>query len=82
MVNGGNANESASDSQILKAKGYMDKSYNSTEMYFKWWYALGDVEMGWHEAGIDCDAHLFMKNDYYINGEKMTREEALANIGA
>ena len=82
MVNGGTLSETASDSQILKEKGYMDESYGTKELLAKWLFVYMDIESGWHAAGIDSDVHIFTKNEYSINGEEMTRKEALENIGA
>ena len=74
-VSGGNSDELAGDSIVLSRMGY---GTPKKEIDLITRPALRrEVVKCWAEAGVECRYDGFVRNRYYINGERVTREEAL-----
>lgn len=76
-VSGGSAQQMAEDSQFLnELGGYCDrygtwKTFWSDDTY-------NDIKRGWAKVGVkvNLDNGLLHSNKYYIDGKRVTREEA------
>ena len=74
-VSGGNSEELAGDSIVLSRMGY---GTPKKEIDLITRPALRrEVVKCWAEAGVECRYDGFVRNRYFINGERVTREEAL-----
>ena len=82
MVNGGTVNEIVMDSQVLYDKGYLSESYNKTEVVLAWFYCIAKVCKCWSMTGITCDPGFFGANKYWLDGQEISRGEALRHIHA
>ena len=40
------------------------------------------VDKAWEKAGVRCVTNYFLTNDYYVNGKKVSRIEALEYVNA
>ena len=77
-VSGGNSDELAGDSIVLSRMGY---GTPKKELDLITRPALRrEVVKCWADAGVECRYDGFVRNKYYINGEKVTREEALKYV--
>ena len=77
-VSGGNSEELAGDSIVLSKMGYGSPK-NEIDLITR--PALRrEVVKCWAKAGVECRYDGFVRNKYYINGEKVTREEALKYV--
>ena len=77
-VSGGNSEELAGDSIVLSRMG-LGSPKNEIDLICR--PALRrEVVKCWADAGVECRYDGFVRNKYYINGEKVTREEALKYV--
>ena len=77
-VSGGNSDELAGDSIVLSKMGFGSPK-NEIDLICR--PALRrEVVKCWADAGVECRYDGFVRNKYYINGEKVTREEALKYV--
>ena len=77
-VSGGNSDELAGDSIVLSKMGY-GSPIKEIDLITR--PALRrEVVKRWADAGVECRYDGFVRNKYYINGEKVTREQALKYI--
>ena len=85
QVVGGRYSETAGDSAFLNIYGLCGK-YTEEDIYFDDGTSQEeDVKAGWAKVGVDFHYHgspLFCEksNEYYINGNKVTRKEAYAHV--
>ena len=81
MVSGGYMDETADDSQALYYVGLMNEQFFFTDMLFHWCKYSAKVDKGWAKAGIRSVTHPASYNEYYYNGNKITRKDAMKIIG-
>ena len=77
-VSGGNSDELAEDSIVLSRMGFgspKDVIDLVTRPQLR-----REVVKCWADAGVECRYDGFVRNKYYINGEQVSREEALRFI--
>ena len=80
-VTGGDFGETAFDSQALQFKGYMDEEFSGLDMIFHWLTNSAKVDEGWAKAGITCVTCPFDSNRYYLNGKRISQDDAMHHIG-
>lgn len=77
-VSGGGSDELAGDSIVLSKMGFGSPK-NEIDLITR--PALRrEVVKCWADAGVECRYDGFVRNKYYINGEQVSREEALRFI--
>lgn len=77
-VSGGGSDELAGDSIVLSKMGFGSPK-NEIDLMTRP-QLRREVVKCWADAGVECRYDGFVRNKYYINGKKVTREEALAFI--
>ena len=81
MISGGYVDETAEDSQALYYKKLMDEQFFFTDMLFHWCKDSAKVDAGWAKAGIRSVTHPASYNEYYYDGKRITRTDAMRLIG-
>jgi len=76
QVAGGYIGETASDSKFLYEYGLVDDWHGDLYVAFHWEKTSSEVDSGWSKSGITCVTKPFGGNDYWLNGKKITRDEA------
>ena len=82
-VSGGTNAETADDSRFLNVLLHKTTKYHQCDRYgsFKIYFdtdARNDVIEAWKSLGIDLQ-HSASSNEYYLNGEKISRTDAWAH---
>ena len=77
MVAGGNIIETSTDSFLLYNAGYMCDMYTEGDLIFNWVDYSADVDEGWRNVGVTCVTSFAYSNEYYKDGKKISRGEAL-----
>ena len=86
QVVGGTYNETSEDSEFLNIYGLCGKYTRNDILFDEGTSQEEDVKAGWAKVGVDfhydgnpldCGKH---NNEYYISGNKVTREEAYAHV--
>ena len=80
MVTGGDVVDTAVDSQALYYKGLMDEQFFFLDMLFNWCKDSAKVDAGWAKAGIRSVTRPTDSNEYYYNGKKISRMNAMRLI--
>ena len=76
QVAGGNAGECALESEFFNDLGYNIPVMGFLDMEFNWEEGSAKVKEGWAHFGVDCHIAKSVKNEYYINGKRVSRREA------
>lgn len=74
-VSGGNCDELSGDSDVLKSLGLCN-SYS----YFNLLRCPGhcqEIVNGWAKAGVECKFDDLFSNEYFIDGKKVSRGDAI-----
>ena len=84
-VAGGTYNETAEDSAFLNIYGLCGKYTRNDILYDDGTSQEEDVKAGWAKVGVDFhyDGNPLLwekSNEYYISGNKVSREEAYAHV--
>ena len=77
MVAGGKASETANDSRFLNSLNGSCDRYGEWKVVFSYQECVAEIKEAWKKVGIE--AHLWdgaYKNEYYLDGQKITQEEA------
>ena len=76
-VAGGDCHETADDSRFLNSLNGSTDRYGATKLFF-FGGSVREIEAAWANLGItaDLDVGLAYINEYYLNGQKITQEEA------
>ena len=82
MVNGGFLGETRMDSIFLANNKDLKEDISISALVFGWGSNSAKVCEGWSKEGVTCEANFFSANHYSVNGEEITRSEALKMIGA
>ena len=69
-------NDVVVDSVFLQNIGVSPNSWPDYYTIFNWKEVSNDVDAAWARAGVRSVSRTFGENDYYIDGKKVTREEA------
>ena len=86
QVVGGNYSETAGDSEFLNMYGLCGKYTRNDILFDEGTSQEEDVKAGWAKVGVDfhyhgnpfdCGNH---NNEYYISGNKVSREEAYEHV--
>ena len=80
MVAGGNIFETSTDSYLLYNAGYMSDMYTEADLIFNWVKYSADVDAGWSKAGVTCVSKVAYGNEYYYDGKKISRGEAMSKL--
>ena len=84
QVVGGTYLQTAQDSEFLNNYGLCGKYTRNDIAFDDGTSQEEDVKAGWAKAGVTMEYHndygLTIKNKYYINGNKVSREEAYAHV--
>ena len=76
QVAGGNAGECAFETEYLQQLGYNIQPMGFLDMEFNWEEGAAKVKAGWAHFGVDCHVARSVKNEYYIDGKKVSRRKA------
>lgn len=76
QVAGGNAGECALESEFFNDLGYNIQPMGFLHMEFNWEEGSAKVKEAWAHFGVDCHIAKLVKNEYYIDGKKVSRREA------
>lgn len=76
-VSGGNEVETNKDSKKLYKLGLLDECYGSFDLTFDWAGCSAKIDEAWSKVGITCNTDFLCANQYYFEGKKITREEAV-----
>ena len=77
-ISGGNCSELSEDSAVLRSLGLCD-----WYSYFDLLFAPGHCQAivgAWKKAGVECKFDDLFSNEYYINGKKVSRSDAIAYV--
>jgi hypothetical protein len=81
-VAGGDVRDIIDDSVSLYNAGYMGEKYDSVLYIITHWdHCSSTTDEGWKRAGITSVSSFDLFSEYYLNGEKITKEEAYAYAG-
>ena len=72
----GNAGECALESEFFHDLGYNIPVMGFLHMEFNWEEGSAKVKEGWTHFGVDCHIAKSVKNEYYIDGKRVSRREA------
>lgn len=78
MVTGGNIIETSTDSYLLYDAGYMSEMYTEGDLAFNWVEDSAKVDEGWSKVGVTCVSNIAYFNEYYKDGKKISRGDAIA----
>lgn len=76
-VNGGCFTQTSNDSRDLLKLGLIDKVYSNADMTFEWKSSSAAVDEAWARVGVTCVSNFWDANEYYYDGYKIPREQAL-----
>ena len=76
-VSGGNEVDTQNDSYKLHKLGLLDEYYGSFDLTFSWASCTAKIEEAWAKIGITCVTDFICANQYYYEGKKITRKEAV-----
>ena len=76
-VSGGNEIETQEDSHKLFKLGLLDEAYGDDDLTFDWLRCSSNIDAAWAKVGITCVTNFVCVNQYYFEGKKITRTEAL-----
>ena len=79
-VAGGTPGETAEDSKLLYEHGLLNDYHGWWHTSFNWKTDSAEVDAAWAKAGITCVKKPGFKNKYFKDGEKISREEAIAHL--
>ena len=68
--------ETASDTQFLNEMGVCPDRWGAWYTEFNWDEVSNWADGSWAKVGVCCVSHWGGMNEYYINGNKVTRPEA------
>ncbi len=76
-ASGGFLSEIVNDSIYLKDLGLLPDTVGDIYTLFNWDDATSFVEGGWAKVGITCVTSYECCNEYYYQGQKISRDDAL-----
>ena len=79
-VAGGTVGDTAEDSKLLYNYGLVDDWHGSIATGFYWGSYSAAVDEGWAKAGITCCTVPFGANKYWLDGKRISRDEAVAHL--
>ena len=56
--------------------GFMNKSYTNANTIFGWVDVSKAVDAGWSKAGIECVTNFHGKDQYFVDGQEISRNQA------
>ncbi len=77
IVSGGNEIETHEDSHKLFKLGLLDEAYGDDDLTFDWARCSSNIDAAWAKVGITCVTNFVCVNQYYYEGKKIARTEAL-----
>lgn len=76
-VSGGNTVETTKDVALLTRLGLINEFIGSLDVAFDWENSSAKVDFAWAKIGITCVSNYVYLNEYYYQGKKITRKEAV-----
>ena len=76
QIAGGTVGETVIESEFLYELGYGSVTTGVLELWVDWKGETAKVEKGWAKFGVECHSHENARNDFYIDGKKVSRDDA------
>ena len=76
-ISGGNTTETCMDISLFYKLGLITEFIGSLDVAFDWENSSIKVDTAWAKVGITCVSKYVYLNEYYYQGKKITRDEAV-----
>ena len=76
-VSGGSEVDTNNDSYMLHKLGLLDAHYGSFDLTFNWASCTAKIEEAWAKLGITCVTNFVCANQYFYEGKRISRKEAV-----